>query len=337
LTEGVIATSNNGGTGQGKKKTSVALLNMGGPDSLAAVQPFLKNLFSDPEILKFPLAGIFRGLLSSFIAKKRGPKVVENYRQIGGKSPLLDITMRQAAGLLQELGGEKAGYGVHVAMRYWRPRARQAAKEIATARGERVIILPLYPHFSKATSGSSIADFDIALKDEKLAQLPKRVIRCWFDFPPYIEALAEAVGEGLKACEGSTLLFSAHGLPERFIKEGDPYLDQIRATTAAVMERLPGVSHRLAFQSRVGPMRWIGPSVTETLAELVRDGVKKLLVVPVSFVSDHIETLHEIDIEYAATARSMGFEQFSRIPSLNTRPSFIKALASLVKAEEAKF
>lgn len=315
--------------------TSVVLLNMGGPDSPEAVRPFLKNLFSDPEILKFPLAGLVRKPLASFISSKRSPKVIENYKQIGGKSPILDITRRQAAGLLQELGGEKAGYSVHLAMRYWRPFARETARELRDAKTNNIIVLPLYPHYSRATTGSSIADFDAALKSEGLTDAPRKVIKSWFGFPPYIESLVETIREGLKTGEGSMLLFSAHGLPERFIKEGDPYLGHIQATVAMVMERLPGIPHRLAFQSRVGPMKWIGPSVAESLTSLANEGINKILVIPVSFVSDHIETLHEIDVEYAELAHSLGIMQFSRVPSLNERPSFLKALAALVRAEEA--
>ena len=314
-------------TAPGGAVTAVMLLNMGGPDSLAAVRPFLQNLFSDPAILPAPAP--LRRLLARWIAARRAPRSAANYRVIGGKSPLAEITRAQARALEESLG---PGYRVHVAMRYWNPRARDAALKIREERAERVVALPLYPQYSRATTGSSLTDLEAALAGEGLGGLPRTLVRSWHDFGPYADALAEAVREGLEGLEGATLLFSAHGLPVRLIEKGDPYLEQVQGTVAAVMERLPGVPHRLAFQSRTGPVRWLEPAVADELGRLARDGVRRLVVVPVSFVSDHIETLHEIDVEYAELARGLGFEVFRRTPSLNTRPAFIRALAGLVMA-----
>ncbi|MBI5444217.1 MAG: ferrochelatase [Deltaproteobacteria bacterium] len=315
--------------GRGAVKTAVLLLNLGGPDSLEAVKPFLLNLFSDPEILRFPLSGLLQRPLARWIASRRTPTVIQKYRQIGGKSPLREITEAQARALSAELGPECS---VHVAMRYWHPSAAEAARALRDARPERLLLLPLYPQFSRATTGSSLADLVGALRAEGLADLPTETIRSWQDFPPYVDALAEAVEEGLASLPRATILFSAHSLPVRLIEEGDPYLEHVRATAAAVAERLPGRAWTLAFQSRTGPVRWLEPSVPEALRQLASDGVSEVLVVPLSFVSDHIETLHEIDVEYRELAHTLGLRELRRTPSLNTRPAFIRALAELIRS-----
>ncbi len=306
---------------------AVVLLNMGGPDSLEAVRPFLENLFSDPEILRVP--GFLRGFLARRIAARRAPRSAANYREIGGRSPLREITEAQAKALGAELG---PGHTVHVAMRYWRPRAEEVAERLREEQPRRIVVLPLYPQYSRATSGSSLGDLESALRAVGVTAPEVRVIRSWHDDPAYADALARCVREAQEGLEDVTVLFSAHGLPVRLIEEGDPYLDQVQGTVAAVMARLPGLPHRLAFQSRAGPVRWLEPSVADEMRALAGSGVRRLLVVPVSFVSDHIETLHEIDIEYGALARSLGFEVFRRTPSLNTRPDFIRALAGLVRS-----
>ncbi|MDW7711894.1 MAG: ferrochelatase [Deferrisomatales bacterium] len=316
-------------TGQAAK-IAVVLLNMGGPDSLDAVRPFLHNLFSDPAIL--PAPAFVRRPLAWWIAKRRAPRSAENYRAIGGRSPLGEITRAQAKALEAELG---PGYAVTVAMRYWHPRAAEAARAVQASGARAIVALPLYPQFSRATSGSSLADMERALAEEGLDGLPREVIRSWEDFPPYVSALAACVREALEGLEGATVLFSAHGLPVKLIEGGDPYLGHVQATVAAVMTHLPGVPYRLAFQSRTGPVRWLEPSVADELAALAGQGVKRVVVVPVSFVSDHIETLHEIDVEYRELAESLGFEVFRRSPSLNTRPSFVRALAQLVRERSA--
>lgn len=312
-------------------KTGVVLLNLGGPDSLEAIRPFLENLFSDPEILRFPLSGLVQKPLARFIASRRSRKVIDNYRAIGGKSPLLEITRAQADALSRELGGEDAGWSVHIAMRYWHPRAAEAASELAARGVDRAVVLPLYPHFSRATTGSSLQDLEEALEVEGLADLPRTEVRSWHEHPAYVKALTETVWEGLEALPGATVLFSAHSLPVRLIEEGDPYLSHVQGTVAAVERGLPGIPTRTAFQSRAGPVRWLEPSVEEMLRVLAREGVRRLLVVPVSFVSDHIETLYEIDVEYGELARSLGIAEFRRAPALNTRPSFIRALAEIVR------
>ena len=311
----------------GPPRTSVVLLNMGGPDSEAAIRPFLQNLFSDPEILSFPLAGLVRPFLARTIAAKRAPRVLPNYRAIGGKSPLREISEAQAAALQAELGGREAGFAVQVAMRYWHPFAAEAAAAIRAWNPSRLVVLPLYPHYCRATTGSSLRDLEAALAAAGLASLPRRVVRAYPDFGPYVEALAETVREGLEHLPGATVLYSAHGLPQKIVDRGDPYRDHVQRTVAALAERLPGAPHRLAFQSKVGPVQWLKPSLEEMFRQLASEGVEDLVVVPISFVSDHIETLHELDIEYREFATDLGFRGYHRSAALNTRPAFIRALA----------
>ncbi|PLX45132.1 MAG: ferrochelatase [Deltaproteobacteria bacterium] len=315
-------------------KTGVILLNMGGPDSVEAIQPFLENLFSDPEILRFPLSSLLQKPLARFISKKRAVKVAPLYEAMGGESPQCRITAEQVRLLGEELGDN---YRVVVAMRYWNPRADAAVREVKEWGAERLVVLPLYPHYSRATTGTSLTDLEASLKAAGLSSLPRVTVTSWEDFPPYVEALAETLKETLKEGEGTTILFSAHGLPERLIKEGDPYLEQIERTVAAVMEHFSGVPHRLSFQSRTGPVKWLEPYTDEMIKTLAGEGVEELTVLAVSFVSDHIETLQEIDVEYRDLALEAGIKSFRRAPALNVRPTFIGALAKRVEAAVAEF
>lgn len=318
----------------GTMQTAVFLLNMGGPDSMEAVEPFLANLFSDPAIIDFPLAGLVRRPLARMIAARRAKKVAVHYEAMGGKSPLPGITAEQASRLEDALG---QGFSVHVAMRYWRPTAEEAVKEAVRRGMERAVILPLYPQYCRATTGSSIADLENELKRAGLAGMPRRTVSHWEDFPPYVEALSECVGEAVKMRPDTFILWSAHGIPVKLIERGDPYLEHVKATVGAVMAGFPGNSHLLAFQSRTGPVEWLKPSTDEALKSIAAGGVDDVTVVAVSFVSDHIETLREIDVEYAELARGLGIAHFERAPSLNARPGFIKALAGLVRRETALF
>jgi ferrochelatase len=309
-------------------KTAVLLLQMGGPDSLEAVEPFLHNLFSDRDIIKIGPA-----FLQPFIAKKivksRAPKSAANYRQIGGKSPLRELTEQQAAALEAVLG---ESYRCFVAMRYWHPFAPEALTAIEKEGIRKIVTVSLYPHFSRATSGSSFNDLERSLK-ACATSFELRTVRQFYDHPLYVEALIEKISTGLTLFSDRSqvqLFFSAHSLPQSFIAEGDPYLDHIQATVRLVMERFGGLSHHLAFQSRAGPVKWLEPSTGDKLKELAAAGHSEVLVVPLSFVSDHIETLHEIDIEYREIAAHLGITNFHRMESLNSSPLFIKCLADLV-------
>ncbi len=315
-------------------KTGVFLLNMGGPDSIEAIQPFLENLFSDPEILRFPLSGLLQKPLARFISKKRAAKVAGLYAAMGGKSPQVEITADQVKALQLLLGDE---YVVKVAMRYWYPFASEAVGEMKEAGVDRLVILPLYPHYSRATTGSSIKDLREAIIAGGLGKLPHVVIDSWEDFEPYIDAVAETLKEVVTGHHDTTVVFSAHGLPQRLIDEGDPYLSHIKATVASVMDRFAGMKHKLAFQSRTGPVKWLSPSMEEMLKKLAAAHVTDVTVVAISFVSDHIETLQEIDVEYREMASKLGITKFRRAPALNIRPAFIRALASCVRQAEASF
>ena len=311
------------------EKTALLLLQMGGPDSIDAVHPFLMNLFSDRDIIK-----IGPRLLQPFIArrivKKRAPKVEEYYRLIGGKSPIRELTEAQGQGLQQLLG---ENYRSFVAMRYSRPNTIDALAAIKREGIRRVVALSLYPHYSKATTGSSVNELQRVLK-ESGASFEITYIDRFFDHPLYIKALAEKVMAGLAGFpdpKDVEIVFSAHSLPRSFIDEGDPYLGHIQETVRLVMEQVGEASHRLCFQSKASRVKWLEPSTEQTLHKLAEEGRGNLLMVPLSFVSDHIETLYEIDIEYGDKARELGIKRFVRTESLNSSPLFLECLAELVK------
>jgi ferrochelatase len=314
---------------QTMERTAVLLLQMGGPDTLEAVEPFLCNLFSDRDIIRIGPA-FLQPLIARLIAHRRSKSVAEHYRHIGGGSPLRALTEQQAAELERVLGN---GYRCFVAMRYWKPDTAQALESISREGIHRIVALTLYPHYSRATSGSSFNELE-RLRALSPGSFEIRRIEQFHDHPLYIDSLCEKIREGLAAFDarsGVQLLFTAHGLPQSFIDSGDPYLEQIRATVALVMERFGGIRHHLAFQSRAGPVKWLEPSTGDKIGELARGGVKRLLLVPISFVSDHIETLYEIDIQYRREAESRGIQEFRRAESLNSSPLFIDCLAELVR------
>src|SRR6266567_649216 len=286
-------------------KTAVLLLQMGGPDSLDAVEPFLLNLFSDREIIRIGPA-FLQPLIARFIARRRAPKVERYYERIGGKSPIRKLTEAQARALEERLGPE---FRCFVAMRYWRPSTVEALAAIKKEGISRIVALSLYPHYSRATTGSSINELKRVLA-EAGAQFEVSYIDRFYDHPLYISALAGRIEEGLATFaerDKVELVFSAHSLPRSFIDQGDPYLAHIEETVRLVMERLGEVDYHLAAH-----------------------GSKNLLMVPLSFVSDHIETLYEIDIQYGEEARALGIDNFRRSPSLNDAPLFIGCLADLV-------
>lgn len=311
-------------------KTAVLLLQMGGPDSLPAIEPFLYNLFSDRDIIRIGPA-FLQPMIARFIARRRARKVTEYYRQIGGKSPIRELTEQQAHHLEAALGSD---YRCFVAMRYSHPDTSEALAAIAREGITSIIALSLYPHYSRATVGSSINELDRELKKSATSYSVSHINQ-FFDDPAYIAALSEKIERGLAGFPDRTrvqLVFSAHGLPQSFIDSGDPYLDHIETTVKLAMQRFSDVSHHLAFQSRAGPVKWLEPSTEDKIAELAAAGCTELLMVPLSFVSDHIETLYEIDIQYRAEAAALGITDFRRIEALNSSPAFIQCLANLVHA-----
>ena len=320
---------------------AIVLFNLGGPDDLASVEPFLVQLFSDREIIELPFGAALQPLMARVISKLRGPSVRRNYTRIGGGSPQLRITSEQARALEDRLNCEcrrGESFRIFIAMRYSRPSAEDALDAIAGAGIHRIITLTLYPQYSKATTGSSTRDFERMLEKPVWKSFGFDVthVESYFDHPGYLNAMADCVRDAWNEipqdrCRETVILFSAHGLPQKFIDEGDPYVQHIEATRKGILDRLRLPNRQLlAYQSRTGPVRWIGPGTEETLTELGREGVRDVLVVPLSFVSDHIETLYEVDQLFADAARRAGITGYYRPRALNASPRFIDALAHLV-------
>lgn len=316
-------------------RTAVVLLNLGGPDSLAAVRPFLYNLFSDPDILDLPLGFLARKPLAWLIARRRTPEASRGYAAIGGQSPLLENTRRQARALAQALAGDGA-FDVHVCMRYWHPRAAEVVATLKQAGYARVLLLPLYPQYSRTTTGSSHKEF---LRACARARYSPHVdcIRAWHDEPHYLDAIAACLRLELARFPDpdparTEVLFSAHGLPRKIVDAGDPYETQVRATYEAVRARLGWPRTTLCYQSRVGPLEWLRPYTEDVIRDKAAQGAKQMLVYPVAFVSDHAETLYELGITYAERARADGIAHYRVCPALNDDPGLIQGLRALVRA-----
>ncbi len=310
---------------------AVLLLNMGGPDSEEAVEPFLTNLFSDPAILPLPLPPFLRSMVARFIARRRSVKVRPRYRALGGKSPQNDITRRQAAALEKELRRE-GDWRVFFAMRYWHPRADAVLDEIMSLAPEKLIVISLYPHYSRAVGGSSLGEIRRLLGPQAPA-FPVRAVEEFHLHHLFIKAHADrikaALAEFPDGGRETAVLFSAHNLPEKLIRQGDPYLDQVRATVTALLPAIGERTWRLAFQSRSGPVKWLEPETLDTLREMAADGHREVLFVPLSFVCDQIETLYEIDGAYREEAERLGISAFRRTPAFNDSSDFIALLAAL--------
>ena len=317
-------------------RIGVVLLNLGGPDSSEAVRPFLFNLFNDPEIINFPLSFLFRKRLAKLISDKRSPKIVEQYNQIGGKSPINELTQKQAYALQKALDGN-IDSRVYIAMRYWKPFTEEVMQQIEKDEINEVVLLPLYPQFSKSTTGSSIKEWNrLTEKFPYVKKLKTTVIERYYDYIPYIDSIVERINQTLKKFPKDELnnvhvMFSAHGTPVKLVKEGDPYRQEIIKTVVAVMERGKfSQKHHLSYQSKVGPQKWLEPKTPDVIEKLAGEGVKYILIVPIAFVSDHLETLFEIGIEFRHLAREKGVEQFEVMEGLNDSPKFISALKELI-------
>ncbi len=324
-----------------EEKIGVLLLNLGGPETLADVRPFLYNLFSDPDIIRLPFK-FMQKPLAWLISSRRYKKSSGYYTLIGGGSPLRKITDEQARDLKAELARRGVGAEVYVAMRYWHPFTEAALEQIERDAITQLIILPLYPQFSISTTGSSLNRMNEILSKYRLQALNQSVICSWQDDANYLDALAAMVEEELAKFsnpnpQDTTIIFSAHSVPVSYIeKGGDPYLAHTRQTVKLVMERLGKRPHALSFQSKVGPVKWLEPSTEQMIRKLASQGVSQMLLVPISFVSEHIETLYELDILYKGVADEVGVKEYRRVAALNCRPDFIAALASLVEKELVK-
>jgi protoporphyrin/coproporphyrin ferrochelatase len=316
----------------------VLLFNLGGPSTLADVEPFLINLFSDRDIIELPLGALLQPIVARIIAKSRGPSVRENYRRIGGGSPQLRLTEEQARALEARLNRGGLHVRTFIAMRYWQPTTDQALEALASAGISRVVTLTMFPHYSQATTGSSEKELNRALQQPKwLGRFTVTGIRSYADDALYLDAMTDNVRRALDGFapdvrDRVVLLFSAHGLPQKFIDRGDPYLEDTEKTRRGILERLRVPNrHVLGFQSRTGPVKWIGPGTEEKLRELGKEGVREVLLVPLSFVSDHIETLYEVDMLFADEAKAAGITDYRRPEALNTHPLFIESLARQVE------
>ncbi|MEO1144327.1 MAG: ferrochelatase [Cyanobacteria bacterium J06638_22] len=316
-------------------RVGVLLLNLGGPEKLEDVRPFLYNLFADPEIIRLPFTWLQKPL-AWFIATTRSSKSQENYRQIGGGSPLRRITEEQGDALQAELNKRGQEAKVYIGMRYWYPFTEEAIAAIKQDNVERLVILPLYPQFSISTSGSSFRLLQNLWRDHpNLQPADHTVIDSWYKRPGYLQAMADLIQRELTQYDDPNsvhIFFSAHGVPLSYVEEaGDPYQREIEECTELIMRTLDRPNeYTLAYQSRVGPVEWLRPYTEDAIAELAERGIERLLVVPISFVSEHIETLQEIDIEYREIAEEAGIHNFHRVPALNTHPVFISELSEIV-------
>ena len=313
------------------RKIAVVLFNLGGPDSLDAVEPFLFNLFCDPDIFNLPFG---QKLFAKIISSRRAPKVVGEYKLIGGKSPINEWTEKQKSMLEKNLRKNYPSLDVHLAMRYWKPLTDETVAKVEKANYEKIILLPLYPHYSITTTGSSFNEWKRHYKSEASKLV---FINDYYADEKYVAAINQRIDETIlqfpeKVRREVQIVFSAHGTPVSLVKKGDPYSNHIKETVKAVMNtRKHSHEHHLCFQSKVGPMKWLEPATASMIEELALKNKKNLLVVPISFVSDHVETLYELDIEYRRVADKCGIENYIVMKGLNDSDLFIEALAEIVK------
>jgi len=327
----------------GKKRVGIVLFQLGGPDSLEAVEPFLLNLFLDPDIIPLGPFGLLRRPIAKLISSRRSIPVAVKYGQIGGRSPIGTLTERQRVRLVEAVSPYIDPVAV-TAMRYWHPFTSEAVETLRKSGPlDEIVLLPLYPHYSYATTLSSLKEWRRVADQTKWEQAagkpPERTINNFHDHPLYIQALVQRIGSVLRQFPDSSrihLVFSAHGLPMSLVEKGDPYPKQIEETVHLICEmgakHYPGWprTHLLCYQSRVGPAKWLQPPLTGTIERLGHEGVKEMLVVPISFVTEHIETLHEINIEAREEAKKLGIESFRMMPAVGDSPLFIAALKDLV-------
>jgi protoporphyrin/coproporphyrin ferrochelatase len=313
------------------RRVGVVLFQLGGPDSLEAIEPFLYNLFCDPDIIDFPFARIGRKPLAKLISTTRARKVQHHYATIGGASPIRRFTEQQARALEAELIGRGLDARCFVAMRYWHPFTAEAIERLRQTQCDEVVLLPLYPQYSSTTTGSSLNEWRRLFCED----VPVHCVETFYQHEMYLDAAIEKINEALKRFslpDRVEIVFSAHSVPMSVIERGDPYKQQIEETVELLMER-GGWSnrHRLCYQSKVGASRWLQPTLRSTLHALSAERVREVCVVPAAFVSDHVETLGEIDHEARSLARRLGMAQFEMSAGLNDSPKFIRALGQIVE------
>ena len=315
-------------------KKAVILFNLGGPDKLESVEPFLFNLFNDPAILNLP--SLFRFPLAKLIANRRAPTAKKIYSELGGSSPILQLTQEQAQALELKLNKDDSScdYKCFIVMRCWHPRAENVLKEVSDYNPDEIILMPLYPQYSAATSGSSIKEWNDVCKKNNF-KIKTSTICCYPTDENFIEAHKEEIMKKIKNLNNFKLIFSAHGLPEKNIKKGDPYQWQVEQSVKKIIEslKIKDLDWILSYQSRVGPLKWIGPSTEEIIIENSKLG-KHIVLVPIAFVSEHSETLVELDIEYKELADKNGCKNYSRIPALGTNKNYIASMSNLIINKE---
>ena len=314
-------------------KTAVVLLNLGGPDSIEAIEPFSYTLFRDPDIFKLPFG---QKLFAKIISSKRAPKVAEEYELIGGKSPINEWTETQRRMLEEELRNYNPNIDVMVAMRYWKPLTEDTLECIKHGNYEKIMLLPLYPHFSVSTTGSSFNEWKRFYKGDEKSVI---YVNNYHDNPTYIKAINERIDETLERFpeeirKDVQLVFSAHGTPISMVKKGDPYSIQIKKSVELIMnQRNHSHEHHLCYQSKVGPVKWLEPGTDQMIEALAKNGKKHLLIIPISFVSDHVETSFELDIEYRHVADENKIENYIVMTGLNDSKTFISALKDIAVEE----
>ena len=311
-------------------KKAVILFNLGGPDKLENVEPFLFNLFNDPAILNLP--GIIRYPLAKFIANRRTPIAKKIYEELGGSSPILKLTIDQSEELEKKLNQNNSldEYKCFIVMRCWHPRAKKVVNEVRSFNPEEIILLPLYPQFSASTSASSIQEWENICKINNY-KIKTSTICCYPTDENFIKAHVVEINKKINGINNYKLIFSAHGLPEKNIKKGDPYQWQVEQTVNEIVKYLniQNLDWILSYQSRVGPLKWIGPSTDNVIIKNSKLG-KQLIIVPVAFVSEHSETLVELDIEYKKLALDNGCIKYIRVPALGVNDTFIESLSNLI-------
>jgi len=320
---------------QGMLKVGVLLFNLGGPETLQDVKPFLYRLFSDPEIIRIKWSPL-RKTIAYMIATLRRKTSEGYYRQIGGGSPLRRLTEEQARALQNEFKSRGKDVETFVGMCTWRPFLHEALERIERSGIQSLVILPLFPHYSVTTTGSGFAALRRLIDSHpSFKKIDVQWVCSWPDHPTYIESLVQGIRQELAKFsdpERVHILFSAHSIPESYVRQGDPYLDQTKKTMELIMDRLGRTNpYQLSFQSKIGPVKWLEPSTNEVITRLGKEGIDDVLVVPISFVSEHIETLYELDILYKNVATEAGVKNFRRVPALNSDPTFIRALAEIVE------
>ncbi len=317
-------------------KIAILLANMGGPDSLEAVEPYLVEIFSDPDIIDIPLPKFLRNPLVHWLAKKRAPKSRQIYEKLGGKTPLLQITEQQAVALQQALNSDSENqYQVFPAMRYWHPFMEEVWQKIVKQDFDQILVLSMYPFYSSTTSGSIFNELQRLLKKYNTSPTRVQFIDRFGSHPLFVQSMVEILKENLEQKESNEpqhVLFSAHSIPMKRINQGDPYFEEVKQAVDALRLHFSEeqVKFYLSFQSKIGPVEWLSPSTEDKIEELALQGIKRLLVFPLGFVADNSETVYEIGMLYRDLAQEKGIEEYRRIEALNVRPSFIEALKQIV-------